>query len=367
MAFVGCKAGGIAGYHADCFQKAGCELVACCDLIAENGEGFAQRHGIGECFTDVEAMMEKVRPEIVVICTPHHVHAGNTVAVAAHRPRAILVEKPIALSLAEADDMIAACEQAGTLLIVGHQRRYNVQYARAKALLRTGVIGRPLRIEGHVHGSSALYVDGTHTIDLIRFYLDDAPVKWVMGQMDFRSERSAWGSYVEDASLALFTFADQTRAMLTTGGHFLYGGEHPAVPGMGTAFATSAEFYYHQVVIVGENGTIEVNGDPHSQAKFPILRVIGSQGVEEYSYERLIAENGGSRWYNGLSPQQELVDCLADGHRHPLNAASARATLEIILAIMESSRRRSLIELPLEVSDVPLFDLIAKRKAGDLA
>lgn len=362
IAFLGCKPGGIAEYHAVEFQQAGCTIAGCCDVLAENARTFAARYQIPSVYTDPDEMMTRECPDILVICTPHHMHAPNVLSAAVHRPRAILVEKPIALTLAEADGMIAACQAVGTRLIVGHQRRYGAQYARAKELLDAGAVGSPVRVEGHGHHGSALYADGTHTIDLMRFYLGDRPAQWVMGQIDYRSKRVAWGSYVEDAALALFSFQDGVRGLLTTGGQFLSGERNPPFPGGGTPFATDAMFSYHQLVIQGTEGVIEVNGDPHWEADFPILRVRSGGKIMELRFEQLLVENDGSRWHRGLSPQQDLVDCLRTGREHPLNGNSARATLELLLAIMESSRRRGLVELPLDIGDAPLFDLIEREK-----
>ena len=111
-------------------------------------------------------------------------------AAARHRPRAILCEKPIALTLPDADAMIAACREAGTLLVIGHQRRFAPQYIAARRVIEQGTLGPIRLIEAYGHPGSSMLVDSTHTVDLLRFFLDEAPVEWVIGQVDARRGRT---------------------------------------------------------------------------------------------------------------------------------------------------------------------------------
>ena len=79
-------------------------------------------------------MLERERPDIVSICTHHQLHAPMTIETARlAEPKAILCEKPIALDLESADAMIAAVPaRPNTLLVIGHQRRYDRQYVAAR-------------------------------------------------------------------------------------------------------------------------------------------------------------------------------------------------------------------------------------------
>jgi len=170
------------------------ELVAGADISPEALARFREEFGISEehTYTDYVEMLEHEELDLISIASLHHQHAEMTIKAAEYQPKAILCEKPIAVSLGEADAMIAACEAAGTRLIIGHQRRYNPQYVAAYRALKGGAIGDLMSLETHGHPFSSLMVDGTHTIDLARWYADEAPIGWVLGQIDWSEARSGW-------------------------------------------------------------------------------------------------------------------------------------------------------------------------------
>jgi predicted dehydrogenase len=93
------------------------------------------------------------------------------------------MEKPIANSLAEADAMLAECRAGGTVLTIGHQRRWYNHARWVRQAIKDGAIGRPTH--GYVSWPTGrIFTEGTHDFDSINFYLDDRPVE-VMGTVDF--------------------------------------------------------------------------------------------------------------------------------------------------------------------------------------
>ncbi len=344
VAFIGVGGMGIAFYHAGCFAADDrAELVACCDINREAVDKFGDRFEIAARYEDADEMLAAMSPEVVVIGTNETVHARLTILAAGHSPQAIICEKPMAMDLGEADAMIAACEENGVLLIIGHQRRYNTQYAVAKERLDAGAIGDLTQIIARGHPGSSLMVDGTHTVDLIRFYADDAPIDWVMAAVESTSRRTGWGHVLEDATLSTFKFGTGLRATLTTGG----------VPASAKESLGDAEgVNYHRITLLGTKGYIEVYGDGVVEDQ-PFVRVVSSdEGVEDFT------DGGG--WRNGLSPQSALLDTLEDGSPHLLMASSARATLEVLMAVYESARLGQVIPLPLENADNPLETMLAE-------
>ena len=343
VAFIGVGGMGIAYYHANCFVADDrAELVACCDINREALDKFGERFEISGRYEDADAMLAGASPDVVVIGTNETLHARMTILAAKHAPKAILCEKPMAMHLGEADAMIAACEEHAVLLLIGHQRRYNSQYAVAKERLDSGAVGDLTQIIARGHPGSSLMVDGTHTVDLIRFYADDAPVEWVMAQVESTSGRSGWGHVLEDATLSVFKFQTGVRATLTTGGRSASGEES-----LGDAEAVN----YHRITLLGSNGYIEVYGDGVVDGQ-PFVRVVSSDsGIEE------ITKGGG--WHNGLSPQSALLNTLDDGSPHLLHAESARATLEVIMAVYESARVGRVVPLPLGNAENPLDAILA--------
>jgi len=323
------------------------ELVACADIAPQALSSFGEEFGVSEehRYLSYREMMDVERPDLVSICSLHHQHAEMTIEAAHFAPEGILCEKPIAVSLGEADAMIDACEKAGTMLIVGHQRRYMSQYVAAYRALHEGVIGRLVSMESHGHHHSSLMVDGTHTIDLLRWYAEEKPISWVMGQVDFGEGREAWGTPVENAALLMLGFEDELRAYHTNGG----------VPKdsewVRTALWPQAQ-NYHSIILRGTEGEIHIDGDRQREG-IPLVKRAQNGHVSELplpEYELPVHAR----------VIRDLVTAIDTGAPHTLDCRSARATLEVLMAAYESSRRRAWISLPLQVKENPLFDMLGQ-------
>lgn len=349
---VGVGGMGIANYHARALaEEELVELVACCDINVEALHSFGEKHGIPHRYTSYDEMFQRENLDIIVICTNELWHAPITIQAASYRPRAIICEKPMAMNLAEADAMLEACEQNGVVLIIGHQRRYMPQYARAKELLQGGAIGSLEQIWATGHAFTSLMVDGTHTVDLMRYYADDAPIEWVMGQADARTERIGWKHVLEDAAIALMKFETGVRGLLTVGG----GHTNSAKEALGT----SARFEYHRIVLQGSTGVIDIRGDSPIDG-IPLVSLI--KGDKSEAVDLFTGQDGKmQRWHQGLSPHADLIRCLNEGSTHPLSGQSARATLEVLMAVYESSRLRRMITLPMDNLENPLEQMLAER------
>lgn len=324
------------------------ELAACADISPQALEKFGSEFNIPpqKRYLDYNEMMRREKPDLVSICSLHDLHASMTIDAAAYKPQAILCEKPIALSLSEADAMIDACRRSGTLLIIGHQRRFCPQYEAAYQALKSGAIGDLQVIETHGHPGCSLLVDGTHTVDLVRWFAGDCAINWVFGQIDAREHRSAWGSPVENAALVLFRFASGVRAFMTLG-HHLSTDQNPKHDPLWPYVPPAS---YHLIILKGTDGQIEIDGDAPVEGR-SWVRLVRNGAVEEIPLQK-----------SPLSPHalliQAMLDSLETGAPHILDASSARATLEVLMAVYESSRRRMTIELPLKVAENPLFDML---------
>ncbi len=156
-ALVGC--GKVGETHATALASLeGSELVAVCDRTQAGADAFGRRHGVPG-YADLATMLEAERVEAVSICTPHPVHAAAIELAAAHGTH-VLVEKPLAATLADCDRAIAACAAAGVHLGVISQRRFYPPIARMKAAIDAGRIGRPALATVDVLGwRTAAYYD----------------------------------------------------------------------------------------------------------------------------------------------------------------------------------------------------------------
>ncbi|MGQ9608724.1 MAG: Gfo/Idh/MocA family protein [bacterium] len=345
--------GRISGAHASGYKANNIDIVACADIKREALNAFGDRFGVPPegRYIDYNEMLDKVRPDIVSVCSLHHLHASMTVDASKYKPSAIFCEKPIALSLGEADAMIDACNKSNTILIIGHQRRFVPQYVTAYNSLKSGAIGELLSIEAHGHPYTSLLVDGTHTIDLIRWYANDEPIEWVFGQIDARERRYAWGSLVEDAAMGIFAFSSGIRAIMTFGGANILknNGKYHDPLWRGVEGAN-----YHHIILRGTEGQIEIDGDSPTPGR-PWVRLMRKGAYEELQIPQLPAPHA--------EIIRQLLDCLKMNSKHLLDASSARATLEGLIAVYESSRRRCVIQLPLNIRGNPLFEMIEKGEA----
>jgi UDP-N-acetyl-2-amino-2-deoxyglucuronate dehydrogenase len=217
-ALVGC--GKVGQTHAAALRSlAESDFVAVCDSSSERAAAFATRFGTRP-FTDVAAMLREARPQAVLICTPHPLHAGPAIQVmtaGAH----VLVEKPLAANLPDCDAMVAAARQAGVRLGVISQRRFYEPVRRMKEAIDAGKIGRPVlgvfemfswRDEAYyrsdpwrgkwaTEGGGVLVNQSPHQLDLLQ---------WFMGDIDEVS--GYWANLnhpsieVEDTALAMLRF-----------------------------------------------------------------------------------------------------------------------------------------------------------------
>lgn len=140
FALLGC--GRIARKHVDALRKVdGAALVAVCDVDAKRAKALAEPLGI-PYFVDAHDMLDTVRDiDVVNVLTPTGYHAQHTI-LCASRGKHVVVEKPMALRLEDADDMILACDRAGVRLFVVKQNRYNLPVQRLRRVLESGRFGK---------------------------------------------------------------------------------------------------------------------------------------------------------------------------------------------------------------------------------
>lgn len=127
------------------------QLVAIVDpnrpALEETGEMF----GIDTRYESFEEVLENVKFDAVVITTPTFTHAELAVA-AANAGKHVLLEKPMAMNLAECDSIIAAAERSGIILQLGFMRRFDPEFAAAAERIEAGEIGRPMLVKSLTHG-----------------------------------------------------------------------------------------------------------------------------------------------------------------------------------------------------------------------
>ena len=204
-------------------------VVAAADPRAEARRQFEADFG-GRAYDSVDALWADSDVEAIYVATPHELHAAHAIT-AAGAGKHLLVEKPMAVTLAECDAMNAAARAAGVRLIVGPSHSFDAPIARARSLIDSGAYGRvrmitalnytdflyrPRRPEelDTRQGGGVVFSQGAHQVDVARL-LAGSPVRSV------RAVTGAWDPArpTEGAYTALLTFADGACASLTYSGY----------------------------------------------------------------------------------------------------------------------------------------------------
>ena len=314
-----------AAYH----QHPRTELVGVCDLRTEALDAFGSDwHDVwpqAGTYTDFSAMLREQSPDLVSIASSDHAHAELCVQAAESGARAILCEKPIATTLADADRMIDACAQSGVPLSIEHTRRWDPCFQEARRLLRSGELG-PLRtiVVEMFSLRAMLFRNGTHLIDLLPFFVE-GDARWLVAELEegFEDYREYSGDGGRDPDLEPYASA------------------YLRFDGGVRAFFNSYKMKFpgSQVTITCEEGRIEVSdrggrvirGESHSSWSASELQV-GS-----YLYERQLAA------------VHELIHVIENpGTPLVSSGHEARRTLEIILGMLASHADGNVrVDLPL--------------------
>lgn len=178
--------------HAQAYiESPGYELVGFAGRSAEKTEKFQQRWGVPG-FSDAAEMLSELKPDVVSITTQSREKAELTILAAESGAKAIIVEKAMATSMAEADAMIAAAERNGALLVVNHPNRFSLMTRAGKTLIDAGEIGEVGVVSAFSRGGM-IHV-GTHSFDALRFFGGDIVEVSAWGPIeDEWSDRSADG------------------------------------------------------------------------------------------------------------------------------------------------------------------------------
>ena len=146
VGIFGC--GGFAPVHIAHIRRLGANIVGVCDPNEERGHSLAQRYGIPHVFRDGEQLLGEMRPDVVHIVTPPDTHKEVSIQ-AMEAGCHVLVEKPMALCVKEADEMIAAARYYQTTLCVCHNALFSPAMMEAKALVAQGAIGQVVSVDSY--------------------------------------------------------------------------------------------------------------------------------------------------------------------------------------------------------------------------
>ena len=338
---IGC--GSIAQRHTKAYQSvSGYQLAAATEPNVQRANAFQETFAIPTMYADPEEMLQKESLDVVSICTWHGLHAPQTLMAAEHGAKAVLCEKPMAVSLAEADQMITACRSSGTKLAIGHQRRFYPGWTEARRLISEGTVGKPMMVAGYV--VDGLLNTGSHVIDGMRYVLGDPQAEWVMGAVERKTNRWERDVPIEDCCLGLTTFTGGTQALIQVDLTPYSSPDHFTVQGT------------EGMLMVAPDSLRVINADNSSGETRPTLwdtqtkSAAGSVGFESYFHIAYTAQAQGLKaWLDGES-----------GYRG--EGTQTRHTVEIMMALYQSVREGEVMRLPLTEGAFPLSAMIEEGK-----
>lgn len=331
------------------------ELVAVCDAGADRAAAFATRFG-GRPYTDLTALLKEAKPRVILVATPHPLHAAPVLEAAAAGVSA-LVEKPLAASLSDCDAMLAASKKAGTKLGVISQRRFYEAVKRMKDAITAGKIGTPIlavfnmfswrdqayyqsdpwRGKWDTEGGGVLINQSPHHLDLLQ---------WFMGEIDEITGYYANLNHpyieVEDTALAMIRFKNGSLGSI--------------VSTLSTRPGIHAKVHVHgsngaSVGVETDRGATFVAG--MSQIADPPLNdlwtIPGEEGLlpkfqdEDRAHFRTV---NATTHYHALQIQ-DFLQAVRDNRQPLVTGEDGRLVVSMIQAIYLSQRERRAVKFPI--------------------
>jgi UDP-N-acetyl-2-amino-2-deoxyglucuronate dehydrogenase len=328
FALVGC--GRIAKRHSELLgqkQIAGAELAAVCDIVKEKSDKLAKPYGV-PAYTDMHELMKKEKIDVVVVLTESGKHSEHAVALAPYGKH-IVVEKPMALTLDDADAMIRACDRNNIRLFVVKQNRFNVPVVQLRKALEAGrfgklVIGtvrvrwcRPQSYYDQDGWRGTWALDGgvltnqaSHHVDLL---------EWMMGPVESvfaKSTTALVNIEAEDTAVVVLKFRSGALGMIEA------------------TTATRPKDLEGSLSILGEGGSVEVGGFAVNEIK--VWQFAKSLPTDDDVRTKYSVNPPSVYGFGHQAYYEHVVSCIRDQEPQLVDGLEGRRSLELISAIYES-------------------------------
>lgn len=333
------------------------EIVAVADPDEAGRADAAKRLGAKASYADFRQMLDREKPQIVSAADRFPSSHRDMVVACAQAGAHIFLEKPMARTLAEADEMIKACETHHVKLAIAHQTRYSPRLKHVKDLIAAGDLGDILELHGRGKedtrgGGQDLMVLGTHVFDLMRLIAGDA--RWCHAQV-YQGGAPATKTHVTEGGEEIGPIAgDRLHASYGFDGGVLatFGSHKARKEAMGKRFGLH---------ILGSKGVITTTTGSLPQVWFlpdPTWRPgesrvgwkpITSAGLDKPETLRDGGLELGNRWI-----VEDLFEAIEKDRQPRGSMYDGRAALEMIMAVYESHRAKAVVPLPLKTRAHPL-------------
>lgn len=338
-ALIGC--GRISPHHIMAAQNNQLEIVAVCDTDPEKLERTAAQFDHVHQYTDYKKMLENESPDLVAIATESGKHAQialDCIRTGCH----VIIEKPIALSIEDANQIIELAKQKDVLVCVNHQNRFNRSIQYIHGAIEQGRFGRLF------HGSARIFWNrnreyyeqaswrGTweqdggalmnqciHNIDLLC---------WLMG-----SEAVEVFAYTDNLKHPYMEAEDLGVALVK-----FQNGAYGVIEGTTNVYPENLE---ESLTLLGETATVKVGGKSVNE----ILEWKAADGLDDSdSVKKTFSETPPNIYGYGHTPlYADMIDAITNGRQPLVNGEAGKRAMELILAIYQSAAQGLPVKLPL--------------------
>ena len=342
-ALIGC--GRISPNHIAAAKQNELEIVALCDVVKDNMIDKIKKFDLNSsipCYTDYVEMLEKEKPELVAIATESGKHAEIALKCMDYGCN-LIIEKPIALSIEDADKIIEKAKELKLKVCACHQNRFNKSIQKIREAVEKNRFGRMFHGTAHIRwcrdheyydraswrgtweqDGGALMNQCIHNIDLLRWMMGDE-ITEVVGMTDRLHH-----DYIEaeDLGIALIRFKN---------------GSYGIVEGTTNVYPRNLE---ETLYLFGEKGTVKAGGQSVNI-------------IEEWRFSDMLDdpeevkqrfhENPPNVYGYGHTPlYADVIDAVKSDRAPYVDAEAGKRALELVLAIYKSAKESSIVKFPLK-------------------
>lgn len=343
-ALIGC--GRIAVNHMKAAINNELEIVAVCDVLEEKMEELLAKYGLEKDesikrYTDYKKMVEEMQPELASIATESGLHA-EIALYCIEKGVNLIIEKPMAMSIEDANKIIDLAEKKNVKVSACHQNRFNVAIQKLRKAVESGRFGKLSHGSIHVRWNrnagyyeqapwrgtweqdgGALMNQCIHGIDLLRWMMGDE-IEEIYG-----ATRQQFHDYLEaeDVGMAVIKFKN---------------GAIGTIEGTTNVFPKNLE---ETLYIFGENGTVKIGGTSTNNIDVWDFAV----ETEEDQENKGLEEETSNVYGNGhTSLFADVMDAIENDRKPYVDAVAGRNALEVVLSIYKSQKTAAPVKLPLK-------------------
>lgn len=346
-------AGFISDIHLESYERfvPEAEVVAVYTRDKAKAESFAKKHHIPQWYSDLDEVINQSGCDVVDICLPNFLHAQATLK-AAKAGKHIIIEKPLSVTLEEADEMIAACKAAGVKLMYAEELCFAPKYERVRSLVKEGAVGEMYMLkqsEKHsgphsdwfydvnLAGGGVLMDMGCHAIAWFRWMLGNKAVKSVYASMATVLHKNRTKG--EDNSVMVIEF-ENGEIGVAENSWAKHGGMDDRSEVHGTEGVVYADLFMGNAALAYSKngyGYAMEKADTTSGWSFPVFEEAFNQGY----------------------PQElkHFIECVQKDLPPLVTGEDGRAVLEVIYAAYASAGQGRKIELPFHPKVAKPIDL----------